>query len=57
LNAFLILGCDWSSGLTADEDASTPSSRSSSMRINPSDASNYFSEDRESDGVYHHQMG
>ncbi|RDX89410.1 hypothetical protein CR513_28866, partial [Mucuna pruriens] len=33
-----------------DEDASTLSSRSSSMRINISDTGNYFAEDRESDG-------
>ncbi|KAL9320929.1 hypothetical protein ACSQ67_012768 [Phaseolus vulgaris] len=39
-----------SSSQFGDEDASTPSSRSSSMRLNPSDTSNYFAEDRESDG-------
>ncbi|KAL2341194.1 hypothetical protein Fmac_009134 [Flemingia macrophylla] len=32
-----------------DEDASTLSSRSSSMRMNPSDTGNYFAEDGESD--------
>jgi len=57
LAVFSHSGCDSSSCLTADEDASTPSSRSSSMRLNPSDTSNYFAEDRESDGVYHHLMG
>ncbi|KAK7303186.1 hypothetical protein RJT34_14088 [Clitoria ternatea] len=33
-----------------DEDASLPPSRSSSMRINISDAGNYFAEDRDSEG-------
>ncbi|BAT87378.1 uncharacterized protein HKW66_Vig0068320 [Vigna angularis] len=39
-----------SSSQFGDEDASTPSSRSSSMRLNTFDTSNYIAEDRESDG-------
>ncbi|QCD77041.1 uncharacterized protein At4g15545-like [Vigna unguiculata] len=39
-----------SSSQFGDEDASAPSSRSSSMRLNTSDSPNYSAEDRESDG-------
>ncbi|WVY94371.1 hypothetical protein V8G54_033459 [Vigna mungo] len=38
-----------SSSQFGDEDASTPSSRSSSMRLNTFDTSNYIADDRESD--------